>query len=60
MEAIINRTPAPSQLEPAIVEWLQATRRLVPIVAQAAWQALIAASRASLLIENGSRPRRRF
>lgn len=60
MEAIITRAPATRQLESAVAEWLHATRRLARTVARAAWEALIATSRAALLVKNGSRPRRRF
>jgi hypothetical protein len=60
MEAIITRAPATRQLESAAAEWLHASRRLARIVARAAWEALIATSRAALLVENGSRQRRRF
>jgi hypothetical protein len=60
MEAIINRAPAPRQLDSAIAEWLIATRRLAHLGARAVWQALIASSRATLLLQNSSRPRRRF
>ncbi len=60
MEAIITRALGTRQLESAVAEWLHATRRLVRTVAHAAWEALIATSRAALLVANGSRPRRRF
>jgi hypothetical protein len=48
------------QLESAVAEWLHATRRLALTVARAAWEKLIMTSRAALLVENGSRQRRRF
>jgi hypothetical protein len=60
MEAIINRAPASRQLDLAIAEWLHATRRLAHLGARAVWQALIASSRATLLLQNGSRPRHRL
>lgn len=60
MEAIITRAPTTRQLELAVAEWLNASRRLARIVARAAWNALITTSRAALLVENGSRPRRRL
>jgi hypothetical protein len=60
MEAIITRAPATRPLESAVTEWLNATRRLARTVARAAWEELITTSRAALLVENGSRPRRRF
>ena len=60
MEAIITRAPATRPLELAIAEWLHATRRLARTVARAAWEELITTSRAALLVENGSRQRRRF
>jgi hypothetical protein len=60
MEAIINRAPVSHQLDSAIAEWLHATRRLAHLGARAVWQALIASSRASLLLQNGGRPRRRL
>jgi hypothetical protein len=44
----------------AIAEWLHATRRLAHLGARAVWQALIASSRATLLLQNGSRPRHRL
>lgn len=60
MEAIITRAPTSRQLESAVAEWLHATRRLGRTAARAAWDTLIATSRAALLVENGSRPRRRI
>ena len=60
MEAIITRAPATRPLESAVAEWLHASRRLARIVARTAWDALITTSRAALLLENGSRPRRRL
>jgi hypothetical protein len=60
MEAIIIRGPATRQLESAAAEWLHATLRLARTVARATWEELIRSSRAALLVENGSRPRRRF
>jgi len=60
MEAIINRASASRSIEPALLEWLHANRRLARIVARTAWDALIATSRAGLLVASGSRPRRRF
>jgi hypothetical protein len=60
MEAIITRVLATRQLEAAVAEWQHATRRLARAVARATWEALIATSRAALLLENGSKPRRRF
>lgn len=60
MEAIITRALTIRPLESAVSEWLHATRRLARAVARVAWAALIATSRAALLVENGSRPRRRL
>ena len=60
MEATITRALTTRQLESAVAEWLHATRRLARAAARAAWEVLIATSRAALLVENGSRPRRRF
>jgi hypothetical protein len=60
MEAIITRGTVTGQLESAVAEWVHATRRLARAVARSAWEELIATSRAALLVENGSRPRRRF
>jgi len=60
MEAILNRAPASRHIEPALTQWLHANRRLARSVARAAWDALIATSRAGLLVENRSRRRHRL
>lgn len=59
MEAITARASA-RQLELAAAEWLRSTRRLVRAAARATWETIIATSRAALLLQNGSRPHRRF
>jgi hypothetical protein len=60
MEATISRVPAPRRIESDIAVWLHANRRLARGVARRVWEALMATSRAALLVKNGSRPRGRL
>lgn len=61
MEAIFptaaNR-PALQPLADAAADWLRATRTLARVALRAVCDAAVNASRAGLLLENGSRPRR--
>lgn len=60
MEAIITRALGSRQFESAVAESLRATRRVARVAARAAWQALVATSRAAMLVETGARPRGRL
>jgi hypothetical protein len=59
MEATFATTSG-RQLEHAAADWLRATRRLARAVLRAIGDALVNYSRAGLLVNNGSRPRRRL
>lgn len=59
MDAIIGRTSG-IRIEPALAEWLKATRKLARVVLAATGNALVNYSRAGLLVRSGNRRRLRL